>query len=224
MNKYTFSVHGISPDTDTVTAYVDVKYSMLPLMSLFSMQVTMDRKPDCAIDYYESQAIKQAQAVIADVVAETNAVNAGMVIGAGLKGDQIFMRETFIDKAWLRSVTSDSKIQSDNYVPGKSGFLIDYSTGKAEFNGKIVIHKQNGDAACVMGPLVTNTKTLEQRVADLETQLADTSQAAIANMEVLKTSLDNIWMMVSKSPIPYDAGITLSVGFRKDDFKFSDNK
>ncbi|MBE8612049.1 hypothetical protein CYG68_06400 [Morganella morganii] len=104
MKKYTFSVHGISPDTDTVTAYVDVKYSMLPLMSLFSIQVTMDRKPDCAIDYYEFQAIKQAQAVIADVAAETNVVNAGMVIGAELKGNQIFMREAFISKSHLDDV------------------------------------------------------------------------------------------------------------------------
>ncbi len=113
MSKYTFSVHGISPDTDTVTAYVDVKYSMLPLMSLFSLQVTMDRKPYCSIDYYESQAIKQAQAVIADVVAETNAVNAGMVIGVELKGNQIFMREVFISKSHLDDVmpkTLDQRI------------------------------------------------------------------------------------------------------------------
>ncbi|HHZ8506166.1 YdfR family protein [Morganella morganii] len=113
MSKYTFSVHGISPDTDTVTAYVDVKYSMLPLMSLFSLQVTMDRKPYCSIDYYESQAIKQAQAVIADVVAETNAVNAGMVIGVELKGNQIFMREAFISKSHLDDVmpkTLDQRI------------------------------------------------------------------------------------------------------------------
>lgn len=36
--------------------------------------------------------------------------------------------------------------------------------------GKIVIHKQNGDVACIMGPLVTENKTIEQRVAELEKQ------------------------------------------------------
>lgn len=89
---------------------------------------------------------------------------------------------------------------------------------------RFVFHHPNGEPVSATGFLGGDDKTLEQRVADLETQLVDTSQAAIANMEALKTSLDNIWMMVSKSPISYDAGITLSVGFRKDDFKFSDNK
>ncbi|MCU6352521.1 phage tail tip fiber protein [Morganella morganii] len=108
-----------------------------------------------------------------DAVADTkpSAVFNGVL---SIKDNQIFMRETFIDTAWLRSATPDNKVQSENYIPGKSGFLIDYSTGKAEFNGEIVIHKQNGDVACVMGPLVTETKTIEQRVADLEKQLADT--------------------------------------------------
>lgn len=98
-----------------------------------------------------------------------------------IKDNQVFMREAFIDKAWLRSVTPDSKVQSENYVSGKSGFLIDYSAGKAEFNGKIVIHKQNGDVACVMGPLVTETKALEQRVADLEKRL--TAEQEVASLQ-----------------------------------------
>lgn len=98
-----------------------------------------------------------------------------------IKDNQIFMRETFIDTAWLRSATPDNKVQSENYVPGKSGFLIDYSTGKAEFNVKIGIHKQNGDVACVMGPLVTDTKTLEQRVADLEERL--TAEQEVASLQ-----------------------------------------
>lgn len=76
-----------------------------------------------------------------------------------------------------------------------------------------MIHKQNGDVACVMGPLVTDTKTLEQRVADLEKQLAETSQAANDKMETIKTQLDNVWMMVSKSPILYDAGMSVSTTY-----------
>ena len=114
-----------------------------------------------------------------DVVADTNAsaVFNGVL---SIKDNQIFMRETFIDTAWLRSATPDNKVQSENYVPGKFGFLIDYSTGKAEFNVKIGIHKQNGDVACVMGPLVTENKTIEQRVADLEERL--TTEQGMASL------------------------------------------
>lgn len=44
-------------------------------------------------------------------------------------------------------------------------------------------------------------EALERRITELEKQLATTSQAASMKMETLKTHLDNVWMMVSKSPI-----------------------
>lgn len=51
-----------------------------------------------------------------------------------MKDGQIFMKETFIDKAWLNSVVVTDKMTSANYVPGKVGFNIDAKTGDAEFN------------------------------------------------------------------------------------------
>ncbi|MER5069252.1 phage tail tip fiber protein, partial [Morganella morganii] len=52
-----------------------------------------------------------------------------------MEGGQIFMREAFINQAWLNEVVVTDKMQSDNYAPGKSGFLIDAKTGKTEING-----------------------------------------------------------------------------------------
>ncbi|WP_368886734.1 phage tail tip fiber protein [Morganella morganii] len=174
-----------------------------------SLSISIAGKKDCDTNKTLEQRISDLEKQVTH-----EPLAAGVFKGVlNIKDNQIFMREAFIDTAWLRSATPDSKVQSENYVPGKSGFLIDYSTGKAEFNGKIVIHKQNGDVACVMGPLVTDTKTLEQRVADLEKQLAETSQAANDKMETIKTQLDNVWMMVSKSPILYDAGMSVSTTY-----------
>ncbi|MEX9896562.1 DUF1983 domain-containing protein [Providencia rettgeri] len=51
-----------------------------------------------------------------------------------MKDGQIFMKETFIDKAWLNSVVVTDKMVSENYVPGKVGFNIDAKTGNIEAN------------------------------------------------------------------------------------------
>ncbi|MEM8149831.1 hypothetical protein Q4R39_19715, partial [Morganella morganii] len=51
-----------------------------------------------------------------------------------MKDGQVFMREAFINQAWLNSVVVTDKMQSENYVPGKTGFLIDAKGGNAEFN------------------------------------------------------------------------------------------
>ncbi|MEM8381636.1 DUF1983 domain-containing protein, partial [Morganella morganii] len=51
-----------------------------------------------------------------------------------MEGGQIFMREAFINQAWLNEVVVTDKMQSENYVPGKTGFLIDAKGGNAEFN------------------------------------------------------------------------------------------
>lgn len=66
----TFVAHSITPDSDTVTAYVDVKDSMLPLMSLFSLQVTMERNDELSLGQYESAAIRQAKALIIAIAKE----------------------------------------------------------------------------------------------------------------------------------------------------------
>ncbi|HGN0868716.1 TPA: DUF1983 domain-containing protein [Providencia alcalifaciens] len=69
-----------------------------------------------------------------------------------MKNGQIFMKETFIDKAWLNSVVVTDKMTSANYVPGKVGFNIDAKTGDAEFN-KLLISgdfKIVGDAGRVL--------------------------------------------------------------------------
>nr|WP_305071668.1 DUF1983 domain-containing protein [Providencia sp. wls1922] len=69
-----------------------------------------------------------------------------------MKNGQIFMNETFIDKAWLNSVVVTDKMTSANYVPGKVGFNIDAKTGDAEFN-KLLISgdfKIVGDAGRVL--------------------------------------------------------------------------
>ena len=73
--------------------------------------------------------------------------------------------------------------------------------------GKIVIHKQNGDVACVMGPLVTENKTIEQRVADLEKQLADTISPsdAASIMEIVSAETDRI--IREKNMIGFSADI-----------------
>ncbi|EUD02118.1 PF09327 domain protein [Providencia alcalifaciens RIMD 1656011] len=55
-----------------------------------------------------------------------------------MKEGQIFMKETFIDKAWLNSVVVTDKMTSANYVPGKVGFNIDAKTGDAEFNKLLI--------------------------------------------------------------------------------------
>ncbi|EMH4535547.1 DUF1983 domain-containing protein, partial [Morganella morganii] len=51
-----------------------------------------------------------------------------------MEGGQIFIREAFINQAWLNEVVVTDKMQSENYVPGKTGFLIDAKGGNAEFN------------------------------------------------------------------------------------------
>ncbi|MEM7874677.1 hypothetical protein Q4R10_20015 [Morganella morganii] len=66
----TFSAHSITHDIDTVTAYVDVNDSMLPLMSLFSLKVTMERNDELSLAQYESAAIRQAKTLIIGIAKE----------------------------------------------------------------------------------------------------------------------------------------------------------
>ncbi|MEQ5221059.1 DUF1983 domain-containing protein [Providencia alcalifaciens] len=63
-----------------------------------------------------------------------NPVNGKFETFMYMKDGQIFMKETFIDKAWLNSVVVTDKMTSENYVPGEVGFNINAKTGNAEFN------------------------------------------------------------------------------------------
>ncbi|MEM8319685.1 DUF1983 domain-containing protein, partial [Morganella morganii] len=63
-----------------------------------------------------------------------NPVKKSMDMFMYMKDGQVFMREAFINQAWLNSVVVTDKMQSENYVPGKTGFLIDAKGGNAEFN------------------------------------------------------------------------------------------
>ncbi|WP_350826532.1 phage tail tip fiber protein, partial [Morganella morganii] len=62
-----------------------------------------------------------------------NPVNGKMDLFMYAKGGQMFIREAFINQAWLNEVVVTDKMQSENYVPGKTGFLIDAKGGNAEF-------------------------------------------------------------------------------------------
>lgn len=68
-----------------------------------------------------------------------NPVNKSMDLFMYMKGGQVFIREAFLDEAWIKSLLVIDKLQSENYdSAGKKGFLIDAKTGKAEFNEAII--------------------------------------------------------------------------------------
>ncbi|MDS0789105.1 DUF1983 domain-containing protein [Proteus vulgaris] len=63
-----------------------------------------------------------------------NPVNGKMELFMYAKNGQLFMREVFINEAWLNSVVVTEYIKSGDYVPGKDGFLIDGKTSNIEMN------------------------------------------------------------------------------------------
>ena len=68
-----------------------------------------------------------------------NPVNKSMDLFMYMKGGQVFIREAFLDEAWIKSLLVIDKLQSENYdSAGKKGFLIDAKTGKAEFNEAVI--------------------------------------------------------------------------------------
>ncbi|MGJ7072941.1 host specificity protein J [Morganella morganii] len=62
-----------------------------------------------------------------------NPVKKSMDMFMYMKDGQVFMREAFINQAWLNSVVVTDKMQSENYVPGKQGFILDAKANKFEF-------------------------------------------------------------------------------------------
>ncbi|MCT8231627.1 DUF1983 domain-containing protein [Proteus terrae] len=63
-----------------------------------------------------------------------NPSNGKMELFMYVKNGQMFMREAFINEAWLNSVVVTEYIKSGDYAPGKDGFLIDGKTSNIEMN------------------------------------------------------------------------------------------
>ena len=59
-----------------------------------------------------------------------NPVNGKMELFMAVKNGQLFVKEAFLDKASIREMVLSESIRSDNYVPGKSGFIIDVKNNK----------------------------------------------------------------------------------------------
>ncbi len=75
-----------------------------------------------------------------------NPVNGKMELFMYAKNGQLFIKEAFLDKASIREMVLSESIRSDNYVPGKSGFIIDVKNNKLEMyggNGGTTLTNQN---------------------------------------------------------------------------------
>lgn len=70
----------------------------------------------------------------ADNFAFYNPATGSMDLFMYIKNGQVFMRESFINKAWLNSVVVSNKMQSDNYMAGEKGFLLDAKKNVFEMN------------------------------------------------------------------------------------------
>nr|CBA76625.1 conserved hypothetical phage protein [Arsenophonus nasoniae] len=63
-----------------------------------------------------------------------NPSNGKMDLFMYLQDGQVFINEAFINEAWLNSVVVIDKIQSKNYLPEKSGFILDAKNNRFEMN------------------------------------------------------------------------------------------
>ncbi|WP_120211390.1 host specificity protein J [Xenorhabdus ehlersii] len=80
-----------------------------------------------------------------------------------VKNGQVFIRDGFIDKGYIREIILSDAIRSKNYVQYRAGFLINAVTGAFEFNdmrsraglrwanGAIACYDQNGRVRAAMG-------------------------------------------------------------------------
>lgn len=93
-----------------------------------------------------------------------NPVNGKMDLFMYMKDGQIFMNEAFINKAWLNSVVVTDKMQSENYVPGQQGFILDAKANKFEFFGGTTT---NGTSITADGIKVYDNKRLTVIVGDI---------------------------------------------------------
>lgn len=70
----------------------------------------------------------------ADKFKVRNPSNGSFQTAFEIKDGKTYIKSAFIDQAWLNSVVVSDSIKSTDYVPGKSGFIIDGKTSNIEMN------------------------------------------------------------------------------------------
>ncbi|HEK0789013.1 TPA: DUF1983 domain-containing protein [Proteus mirabilis] len=104
-----------------------------------------------------------------------NPVNGKMELFMYVKNGQMFMREAFINEAWLNSVVVTEYIKSGDYVPGKSGFLIDGKTNNMEINN-----------ATFRGKLDIGTNKTGERIVITNDRIAVYDDKGVLRVEIGK--------------------------------------
>ncbi|MEQ5178545.1 phage tail tip protein J-related protein [Proteus genomosp. 6] len=102
-----------------------------------------------------------------------NPSNGKMELFMYVKNGQMFMREAFINEAWLNSVVVTEYIKSGDYVPGKSGFLIDGKTNNMEMNN-----------ATFRGNLDIGTNKTGQRIVITNNRIAVYDDRGVLRVEI----------------------------------------
>lgn len=102
-----------------------------------------------------------------------NPSNGKMELFMYVKNGQMFMREAFINEAWLNSVVVTEYIKSGDYVPGKSGFLIDGKTNNMEMNN-----------ATFRGNLDIGTNKTGQRIVITNNRIAVYDDKGVLRVEI----------------------------------------
>lgn len=102
-----------------------------------------------------------------------NPSNGKMELFMYVKNGQMFMREAFINEAWLNSVVVTEYIKSGDYVPGKSGFLIDGKTNNMEMNNAIF-----------RGKLDIGTNKTGQRIVITNNRIAVYDDKGVLRVEI----------------------------------------
>lgn len=104
-----------------------------------------------------------------------NPSNGKMELFMYVKNGQMFMREAFINEAWLNSVVVTEYIKSGDYVPGKSGFLIDGKTNNMEINN-----------ATFRGKLDIGTNKTGERIVITNDRIAVYDDKGVLRVEIGK--------------------------------------
>lgn len=104
-----------------------------------------------------------------------NPANGKMELFMYVKNGQMFMREAFINEAWLNSVVVTEYIKSGDYVPGKSGFLIDGKTNNMEINN-----------ATFRGKLDIGTNKTGERIVITNDRIAVYDDKGVLRVEIGK--------------------------------------
>ncbi|QIF94825.1 DUF1983 domain-containing protein [Proteus vulgaris] len=104
-----------------------------------------------------------------------NPSNGKMELFMYVKNGQMFMREAFINEAWLNSVVVTEYIKSGDYVPGKRGFLIDGKTNNMEINN-----------ATFRGKLDIGTNKTGERIVITNDRIAVYDDKGVLRVEIGK--------------------------------------